>query len=292
ADVPPGAYDVRVLAKATINGKEVSKLVTVSDVVKAGLNGLPFPPREMLTSVGVAVTGPPLFDVAVKLPKDVTRGVAANVTVTAKRADGFADEIQLAAVNLPANVTLAAKPIPKGATEVTFPLTVAAAVNPGPLTLTLRAAAKPGGKDFAYYSAPATTTVVAAPDKKAEPKVEPKKAEAKKAEPKKAEPKKEAPFGVRAEPTTLTLKVGQKAKLKVIVTRKGDFKGPVDVEVKNLPANVTAAKATVAADKAEVEIELAAAFAAAAGDKPDVQVLATGAGQAVAPPPVVLKVVK
>jgi len=97
---------------------------------------------------------------------------------------------------------------------------------------------------------------------------------------------------VRAEPTTLTLKVGQKAKLKVIVTRKGDFKGPVDVEVKNLPANVTAAKATVAADKAEVEIELAAAFAAAAGDKPDVQVLATGAGQAVAPPPVVLKVVK
>ena len=39
-----------VIAKATINGKEVSKPAMVTDVVKAGLNGLPFPPREMLTS--------------------------------------------------------------------------------------------------------------------------------------------------------------------------------------------------------------------------------------------------
>jgi hypothetical protein len=294
ADVPPGAYDVRVLAKATINGKEVSKLVTVSDLVRTGLNGLPFPPREMLTSVGVAVTGPPLFSLTVKFPgPDVTRGVATNVTVSAKRADGFADEIQLVPVNLPPNVTLAVKPIPKGANEITFPLTVAAAVNPGPLTITLRATAKPGGKDFAYYSNPTTVTVVAAPDpKKADPKKMETKVEPKKVEAKKVEPKKESPITVKAEPSPLMLKIGQKAKLKVTVARKGDFKGPVDVEVKNLPANVTAAKATIPADKTEVEVELTAAANAAAGDKPDVQVLATAAGQAVSPPPVVLKVVK
>lgn len=292
ADVPAGAYDVRILAKATINGKVVSKLVSVTDVVKTGLNGLAFPPREMLTSVGVAVIGPPLFDVTIKFPgPDVVRGVATNVTVSAKRAEGFVDEIQLAPQTLPANVALALKPIPKGATEVVIPLTVAAAVPPGPLTIAVRATAKPGGRDFAYTSAPATVNVVVPVEpKKMDPKVEPKKVAP--VEPKKAEPKKEFPIGVRVEPSPLTIKIGQKAKLKVIVTRKGDFKGPVDVEVKNLPPNVTAVKATIPPDKTEVEIELTAAATAAAGDKPDVQVVATAGGQAGSPPPVVLKVVK
>ena len=79
------------------------------------------------------------------------------------------------------------------------------------------------------------------------------------------------------------------------MTRKGDYKGPIDVEVKNLPANVTAPKVTVAPDKASVEVELTATAAAAVGDKPDVQVVgtATGAGnQAATAPNVVLKVVK
>ena len=64
------------------------------------------------------------------------------------------------------------------------------------------------------------------------------------------------------------------------------------MEVKNLPANVTAAKVTIPTDKTEVEVELTAAANAAAGDKPDVQVLVTAGGQAGSPPPVLLKVVK
>ncbi len=65
--------------------------------------------------------------------------------------------------------------------------------------------------------------------------------------------------------------------------------------MKNLPANVTAPKVTVAADKTTAEVELAAAANAAAGDKPDVQVVATATGaanQQATAPNVVLKVVK
>jgi hypothetical protein len=79
------------------------------------------------------------------------------------------------------------------------------------------------------------------------------------------------------------------------VSRKGDYKGPVDLEVKNLPANVTAPKVTIAADKTTAEVELTAAANTAVGDKPDVQVVATATGagnQQTTAPNVVLKVVK
>jgi hypothetical protein len=264
-DVPQGAYELKVLAKAMVNGKEVSKPVTVTDAVKAGLNNLPFPPHQMLASIGVAVTDKPQFALTVKVGgPEVLRGVATNVTVTATRAAGFADEIQLAPVALPPNVAIAVKPIPKGANEVTFPVTPAANAALGSLPLAFRGTAKVGGKDFAYYSPPAAATVV-------------------------------APVEVKAEPSPLTVKVGQKAKLTVKVDRRGGYKGAVDVEVKNLPANVTAPKATVAADKTSAEVELTAAANAAAADKADVQVVgtATGAGnQQGTSPNIVVKVVK
>ena len=264
-DVKPGAYGLTILAKGTINGKEVAKPVMVTDAVKAGLGGLPFPPREMLSNIGVAVTDKPLFSLAVKMTSpDVIRGVAANVTVTATRTTGFAEEIQLAPVTIPPNVAIAVKPIPKGANEVQFPVTAAANAAFGPLPLSFRGTAKAGGKDYAYYSSVTPANVV-------------------------------LPVEVKADPSPLELKAGQKAKLKVTVVRKGDYKGPVDLEVKNLPANVTAPKVTVAPDKTTAEVELTAAATAAAGDKPDVQVVgtATGAGnQQATAPNVLLKVVK
>ena len=165
---------------------------------------------------------------------------------------------------LPPNVTIAIKPIPKGMNDVQFAVTPAANAAIGPLALTFRGTAKSGGKDFAYYSTTAKASIV-------------------------------LPVDVRGEPSPLTLKIGQKAKLKVTLLRRGDYKGPVDVELKNLPANVTAPKMTIAAEKNEGEIELTAAANAAAADKPDVQVVGTATGaanQQSLSPTVVLKVVK
>jgi len=250
ADVPIGGYNLRVIAKATVAGKEIIRLATVSDVVKTGFNGLTFPPREMLTSFGVAVTDKPLFSLAMKIDQaEILRGAAANVTVTATRAAGFAEEIQLAPVTLPANVAIAVKPIPKGANEVVFPVTPAVAAAYGPIPISFRGTAKVAMKDFAYYSSAGTLSVV-------------------------------LPVEVKTDPAPIALKAGQKVKVKVTIVRKGNYKGPVDVEVKNLPANVTAPKVTIAMDKLDAELELTATAAAVVGDKPDVQIVATATAAA------------
>jgi hypothetical protein len=57
---------------------------------------------------------------------------------------------------------------------------------------------------------------------------------------------------------------GQRQKVKLTLTRKGDDKQPVDLKFKALPAGVTAPeKTTLAADQNEVEVELSAAADAA-----------------------------
>jgi hypothetical protein len=82
-------------------------------------------------------------------------------------------------------------------------------------------------------------------------------------------------YELKAEGVPLKLKQGDKAKLKVTAVRKG-YQGPITVELKNLPANVTAPKATIAQDQTSVEIEVTAADAAAEGDKADVSLSGVG----------------
>jgi hypothetical protein len=95
------------------------------------------------------------------------------------------------------------------------------------------------------------------------------------------------PFDLKAEPVPVKLLPGGKATLKVTATRKGGYAGPIAVEVRNLPANVTATKPTIAMGQTTAEVEITAAPSAAAGDKPDVNVLgtATAAGNQTAATP-------
>jgi hypothetical protein len=84
-----------------------------------------------------------------------------------------------------------------------------------------------------------------------------------------------APFTLKAETVPVKLLPGSKASLKVTATRQGGYTGPIAVEVRNLPANVTAAKGTIAAGQTTLDLEISAAAAAKAGDKGDVNVLGT-----------------
>jgi hypothetical protein len=68
---------------------------------------------------------------------------------------------------------------------------------------------------------------------------------------------------------------GDKAKVKITATRHGGYKGPIAIEARKLAANVTAAKATIAADQATAELDIVADAKAAPGDKTDVDVLGT-----------------
>ncbi len=171
AGTKPGAYAFRIQAKATIDGKEVIRFATITDQVKASLGGMPNPPLEILETCAVAVLEKPAFTVTMTLdPEKPEKGKPAKLKFEVVRGPGADADIALAPVVLPAGVTAALKPIPKGATKAEAALTVPANAQSG--ALTLRATTKIGGKDHSVIVLPVVLEL---------------------AEPKKAEPKKEAP---------------------------------------------------------------------------------------------------
>jgi hypothetical protein len=264
-DVPMGPYRIVIQGKATINGKPVVEYASVRGSVSAALAGLPYPPRQMLTEVGLAVTEKPPFSLTAKLDlPEVVRGLPATMTVTATRVPGFTEEIALTASGLPPTVVPALKPIPKGMNEVKVTLTPAANAALGPVSVSFAGKTKFNGKDYSATSLPASFPVV-------------------------------LPFELKVAPTPVKVLQGDKVKFKVTAVRKGGYQGPIALEVRNLPANVTAPKAAIDMGKDEAEIEVTVAAAAAVADKGDVNVLGTAtalANQQAASPNFVVSVGK
>jgi hypothetical protein len=179
-EAKPGVHPFRVKAIAKIDGKEVVRYASLSSVLRDGLAGLPNVPREWPSQLYAIAAEKPLMVVSVTWEKpEVTKGTPLKGKVSARRADGFAEEIQLTAQNLPANVTAKLKPIVKGASEAEIELNPAANAAPGEAKFYFRSTAKNAGKDFAYNSDFTSVKIV-----------EPKKDEKKKDEPKKDEKKK------------------------------------------------------------------------------------------------------
>src|SRR5262249_18343001 len=83
------------------------------------------------------------------------------------------------------------------------------------------------------------------------------------------------PFELKLELAPVKVAAGDKATIKVTAVRKGAYLGPIALEARNLPANVTAGKVTIAAGQDAAEIEISAAANAALGDKTDVNILGT-----------------
>src|SRR5205814_1840936 len=101
ADLAPGAYEVTVRAKGTIEGKEVIAFASTKAAVQAQMGGLPYPPRTWLRGVGVAVTPKPPFTLAARWERpEAVRGLANTLIVTATRDAGFDGEIALSAAGL------------------------------------------------------------------------------------------------------------------------------------------------------------------------------------------------
>jgi hypothetical protein len=245
ADMPVGAYAVVIEAKAVIDGKPVVRLAGVRTVVAQGLANLPYPPRQLLHQVGVAVTEKPPFTLTAKLDlPEAVRGVPATLTITATRTSGFVDPIALEPFGLPPGVVPALKPIPQGLNEVKVQLTAAVNVPVGTYTVSVTGKAKFQNRDYAVTAFPAKLVLA-------------------------------LPFDLKVEGSPVQITGGGKAKVKVQAVRKGGYAGPLTLALRNLPANVTAPAATIAAGQAVVEIEITAGANAAVGDHQGVNVLGT-----------------
>jgi hypothetical protein len=244
-DVPMGPNFVRIQGKATINGQPVIVDADVTPTVKEELAGLPFPPRDLLHSVALAVTEKPPFSLLAKFDvAESLRGTPIPVTITAQRSPGFADEIDLTPSGLPANVTLPGLKIAKGQNEAKGQLTAAVNANLGQLAIRFIGKAKVQFKEFQVTSAPAILALV-------------------------------PPFELKIDPAALKISQNSKPKIKITATRKGGYQGPIGFELRNLPANVTATKGTIAMGQNEAEVEITVPANAAPGEKKNVNVLGT-----------------
>jgi hypothetical protein len=249
-DTPPGPYNLLVQGTATINGKAVVQYAHVRAAVSQSLAGLPYPPGNLHSHVALAVTEKPPFTLTARIDQaEGLRGNPVPLTITATRAAGFTDEIALSPVGLPANAASALKNIAKGQNEVKVQLNPAANAALGRFPISVTGKAKYQNKDFSVTAAPVALVLA-------------------------------LPFDLRIEPTPIKIAPGSKAKVRVAATRKAGYQGPIAVELRNLPANVTAAKATIPMGQDAAEIELTVAADAAAGDKADVNALGTATAAA------------
>lgn len=247
ADLPMGAYQFHVLAKANVDKKDVVQPALAKGAVVQSLNGLAYPPLHLQTYLALAVKEKAPFSLAIKMdPAEGIPGGKAQVTITATRDAGFDDEITISPpTGLPPTIP-APKTVPaigKGKTETTFPLDLNAKTPLGEYFVVVSAKTKHMGKELSG-SAPPLLLVLG------------------------------APFDLKVEPANLALKPGEKAKVKVTAIRRGGYKGPIALDFRNLPKDVNAPKAVIADGKNDVDVELA--VDAKAGAAPDTSVTVGG----------------
>jgi hypothetical protein len=159
-DVPVGPHVFQIQGKATINGKTVTKLASVRAAVSQELANLPLPPKNLLTSISLAVTERPPFTLAAKLDAaSYMPDKPATLTVAATRAPGFTAEITLSAAGLPPGVTAMLKNIPANQNEIKLTLTLTPKVKVGNAAVTLTGKAKHQGRDVIATAPPVTLTI-------------------------------------------------------------------------------------------------------------------------------------
>jgi hypothetical protein len=247
-DVPMGPYLLSVVGKATVDGQPMVQVAGAKAQVVQALGGLPYPPMHLQQFLALAVKEKPPFSLAIKMdPPEGIPGGKAKVTIIAIRDAGFDDEITFTPptglpATIPAPKTVAA--IGKGKTETSFPLDLNVKTPMGEYFVNLTAKSKYQGKDVAATVPPLMLTLG-------------------------------LPFDLKIEPAKLSLKAGEKMKLKITALRKGGYVGPIALDVRKLPANVTAVKGSIPADKTTADIEIVAAPNATPGETIGVDVAGT-----------------
>jgi hypothetical protein len=252
-DLPLGPKIISLVAEATIDKAVVKQLVSVRQAVSQSLTNLPLPPRDLLTQIAIGVReGDPFRLIATLDQNGCVAGLPANFTVAVERGQGFDGDV---ALNPPGGLPPGVAPpklptIAKGQKEVTFKLDINTKVPPGPYQLTFSGKGKRDGKEFTVAAMPTTLDVIT------------------------------QPFDLEITPAKVSLAAGDKGKITVKAIRKGGYDGPITVEVKNLPAKVTATKGTIAKGQGAIDLEISAAADAPLGSKMDVQIsgMATALG--------------
>ena len=160
-EIPPGALSVRIVGKATIDGKPVTRAASTRALLATAMANLPVPPREQFTQVGIAVTVKPPFTLAAKPTAAVVPpGKPTILEVAVARVGDFKGEVALSlAAPIPPGITLAPAKIAAGAASAKATLNIAPKAKLGAVMVTVQGKAKHAGQDWAVKAAPVAITL-------------------------------------------------------------------------------------------------------------------------------------
>lgn len=237
-DFAPGElYGISIVGTAKLGAADVVVPAEITSALKARNNNMRWIPSTLNKYVVASSAPAPGFVWKVE-PDTLVFGkdLSAKAKLIATRAAGFDEPITLAILppqnGLPPGVTLALKNIEKGQNEVEI---VVSGNNQAPLgefTAGVTGTLKQGNKTVTQGMAIRLNLA--------------------------------APLSLKLDPAGGKIAKGGELLLKAIVERNPAFSGPVNVVLQNLPAGVSAAAATIAADQTMVELKLTATADAAA----------------------------
>lgn len=244
------ALPINIVGTAKIGDKDVAVNAETNGALRAAFANVQWAPQNLTNDVVLAVGKKPAVRFRIE-PAEVTFGQ--NLQATAKlivdRDQGFDEVINFATTpeaakgGLPANVTADIKPIAKGTNEIeiVFKATDKAAL--GDFTAVLIGTIKQGNNTVAE-TVPGVTLKLA------------------------------APLTVTAAGAADKVAVGGTVNVKVTIARNPALKGDAVLTFANLPKGVTAAAATIPADKNEADVALTVAADAAKGAVNNIQIKA------------------
>ena len=224
------AIPVKIVGKARIGDADFQAVASISGALKTAFNGLPYPPAALAESVAVGVSPKPQIRLRTEPAQIVFgRDLKAKVKVIVDREKGFDEAVTLAVTpakgGLPGGVTVAVKPIPKGQNEIEIEFAANNKAPMGEFTAVLTGTIKQG-KQTVVQPVPGVGLSM------------------------------RQPLALKLDSNNFKVAKGGQLKLRIVVERNPALKGAVQLTFQNLPAGVTAATASIAADKNDIEVML------------------------------------
>ena len=233
---PGELYQINIIGTAKIGETDLTVPAEIGGVLKARNNAMRWSPNNLNRYVAAASAPAPGFSWRVE-PSTAVFGkdLSTKVKLIATRAAGFEEGVVVAIAppqnGLPAGVTIALKNVDKGQTEAELVISANNQAPLGEFTAGLTGTLKQGDKTVVQGMALRLNLA--------------------------------APMTIKLDPATGKIAKGGELVVKAIVDRNPAFAGPVTVTLQNLPAGITAAPATIAADQTAVDVKLTAAADAA-----------------------------
>lgn len=244
-DAPLGLQTLRLSGTGKIGEQPIVRGVDLAGLIAPKLDNLALLPSGLVTEIPVYVTPAPFFDVVATVDAPaVARFAKTPMTVSVSKQKFFDEEVAVEVGNLPPNVAVAVKPIPKGARSIQLEVESKNDTPLGQFPVFVAGVATSRGRSARVFAEILTFNIQPA-------------------------------FSVAIEAPETKIAKGGKIPVTVKAVRHPSYQGPIEVEIKNLPAGITAAKGTIPEKQDAVAIELVAAGDAAAATVENLNVVAT-----------------